>query len=384
MSAMNVSRRHFFLGSLALPAFAAKKPAPVRPNVVLLVTDNLPAWVLGSYGDKEIRTPNLDRLAQTGTRFQRHFAFVPAPAAGRASLLSGRIKGAGAGLDKVLGDAGYACAATNSAGAVKAIDGQAAGKPFFLTIDAGSLQPPYDGVPQKYRDLYAQTKFDSFSRDPMVPNAKVGKEMLVDVVGSLRKYAAALTHLDDEVQTILARLADRKLAENTLVIFTSSCGALLGRHGLWDAAEGSDPANMYEESVNTPMIWSWLGHVPAQSVRPELVSAYDFVPTICDLAGVDPPAGLCGRSYALLGTGKPLPKKEPWRVTIFATLANTGMARIDRYKAVIRDGGRGPGELYDLVTDPAEKSNQYEDPQFVTVRNQLSGALSAWTQKYGA
>ena len=71
---MSITRRHFFFGSLALPAFADKKAPPVRPNLVLLVADNLPAWVLGSYGNQEIRTPNLDRLAQMGSRFQRHFA----------------------------------------------------------------------------------------------------------------------------------------------------------------------------------------------------------------------------------------------------------------------------------------------------------------------
>jgi arylsulfatase A-like enzyme len=207
--------------------------------------------------------------------------------------------------------------------------------------------------------------------------------MLTDVVGSLRKYAAAVSALDDEAQSVLARLSQRKMLENTLIVFTSSCGALLGRHGLWDAGEASDPPNMYEESVNTPLIWSWVGHVPAQSVRPELIDGYDLVPTICDLAGAEPPSGnLCGRSYALLATGKPLPKKEPWRVTIFSTLGNTGMARIERYKTVVRDGGKGPGELYDLVTDPVEKSNQYDNPQFLTVRNQLSSALAAWTQKY--
>jgi arylsulfatase A-like enzyme len=386
---MSLSRRHFFFGSLALPAFADKKPAAAPPNLLLLVADNLPAWVLGSYGNKEIRTPNLDRLAQMGTRFQRHFACAPSPAPGRATLLSGRtgmqLKSGEAGLDKVLAAAGYACTATDGAGALHTLDSQAAGKPFFLTVNLGSLQPPYEGVAQKYRDLYTQTKFDTFSRDPLAPNSKGGKEMMGDVVGSLRKYAAAVTSMDDEVQAVMARLSERKLLESTLVVFTSSCGALLGRHGIWGGAGGSDPANMYEESVNTPLVWSWLGRVPAQSTRPELVSAYDFVPTFCELAGAErPSANLCGRSYVPMATGKPFPKKEPWRVTIFSALENTGMARIERYKVVVRDGGKGPGELYDLVTDPVEKVNQYDNPQFLTVRNQLSTAFAAWVQKYSA
>jgi arylsulfatase A-like enzyme len=380
---MTLSRRHFFFGSLALPAVAAdKKAAVVRPNLVMMVTDNLPAWVLGSYGNQEIRTPNLDRLAQMGTRFQRHFTGSPAPAPGRASLLSGQLKGTPAALEKALTAAGYTCSTTDTAGAVRAIDGAAAGKPFCVTVNLPGLQPPYEGIAQKYHEMYASIKFDSFSRDPLAQNARAGKEMMGDIVGSLRKYAAAVSSLDDDAQAVLARLSQRKLLESTLVVFTSTCGALLGRHGLWGAGEASDPVNMYEESVNTPMIWSWLGRVPAQMVRPELVSAFDFVPTLCDLVGAERPSeSLSGRSYALMATGKPLPKKEPWRVTIFAALQNTGMARIERYKVVIRDGGKGPNELYDLVTDPVEKSNQYDDPQFLTVRTQLSGALAAWSQK---
>src|SRR5213082_1393855 len=60
----------------------------------------------------------------------------------------------------------------------------------------------------------------------------------------------------------------------------------------------------------------------------EIVSAYDLVPTLADLLSIDPPSGnLCGRSYALLATGKPLPKTQRWQSTVFAHLGNTWMAR---------------------------------------------------------
>ena len=382
---MSLSRRQFFLGSLALPALAAKKPALERPNVLLLLADNVPAWVLGVYGNKEIRTPNLDRLALTGTRFRNHFVAAPAPEPGRASLLTGRtpMQPAAAGLDKILEPAGYACGTSDAPGAAKFLDSQSAGKPFFLTVNLSSPRPPYDGVAQKYRDLYASARFDDFSRDPAASNARLGKEMLADTVGSLRKYAAALTAMDDEAQTVMARLYGGKLGENTLVVFTSTCGALLGRHGLWAAGEASQPANMYEESVGTPMAWSWLGRIPAEAVRPELVGSCDFVPSICELAGAELPSGnWSGRSYAALATGKPLPKKRPWRTAVFAQLQETGMARIERYKVVER--AQGPGELYDLFTDAAERTNQYQTPEFVSVRDQLRGDLIAWKQKYSA
>src|SRR5213075_1669490 len=89
ISAMLLSRRHFFFGSLALPAIAAKKPAPDRPNILLLIANNVPQWVLGAYGNREIRTPNLDRLTRMGTKFLAHYVASPSPAPSRASMLTG-------------------------------------------------------------------------------------------------------------------------------------------------------------------------------------------------------------------------------------------------------------------------------------------------------
>ena len=111
---MNLSRRHFFFGSLALPALAAKKPLGEQPNILLVLVDGLPSWLLGCYGNKEIRTPKIDQLAQTGTRFLNHYAAAPLADPARASLLSGRtpmqLKASGdVTLEKLLGGIGYAC-----------------------------------------------------------------------------------------------------------------------------------------------------------------------------------------------------------------------------------------------------------------------------------
>ncbi len=393
---MLVSRRHFFFGSLALPALAAQKPAAVRPNVVLMLVDGLPSWVLGSYGNREILTPNLDRLAQMGTRFTNHSVCTPAAALSRATLLSGRTPmqlgdaanpsvGAGS-LGQALGGLGYVVHAADFGAAGQLVDRQAAGKPFFLTAGYPGLQPPHEGVAQKFHDLYAKTRFESLDVQPApASHARLGKEMLADTVGNLRQYAAAVSALDADVGALVQKLSERRLLDHTLIVFTSSCGALLGRHGLWGAGEASDPVNMYEEAVATPLLWSWPGRVPAQAVRPELVSTYDFVPALCDLLGAPPPAGnLCGRSYALLATGKPLPKKQPWRTTVFGHYQGTEMARIERYKLVVHDQGKGAGELYDRRQDPGEKINQYENQQFLTVRNALAESLSAWKSRYSA
>ena len=60
------------------------------------------------------------------------------------------------------------------------------------------------------------------------------------------------------------------------------------------------------------------------------------------------------------------------------------MARSERYKLIVRNDGNGPGELYDDKVDAREKLNQYENPQFMTVKAALQAELGKWKQKYSA
>jgi arylsulfatase A-like enzyme len=400
---MILSRRHFFFGSLALPALAAPKNTGDRPNILLILVDGLPAWMLGCYGSKDVHTPNIDRIAATGVRFRNHFAASPSAGPGRASLLTGRTAlqlGGGesipsdeVSLASILGGLGYGCLAADMGAAdavaaqtLKFIDEQAGSRPFFLTAGFTDLVPPYDGVAQKYRDLYAKAAFEScFPAPPPAPNARDGKEMLPDLLGSLRKVAAAITALDDRVGLLIARLRQRQLVDNTLVIFTSTCGSSYGRHGLWGSGDGSMPANMYEEAVLTPMILRWPVRLPPQTDRPESVSACDFVPTLCELTGATlPNRNLSGRSYLPLAEGKPLPPKQPWRNVVYSHLQETDLVRDSLYKLVLREGGKGPNELYDLQQDPREATNGYADPQYVTIRTPLTAELAKWRQRFSS
>ena len=91
-----VARRHFLLGGLAAPLAAQRRKtaapaAAQRPNILLILADDLAAWMVGCYGNKEIRTPNIDRLARSGTRFANHFVATPICSASRATLFTGRL-----------------------------------------------------------------------------------------------------------------------------------------------------------------------------------------------------------------------------------------------------------------------------------------------------
>lgn len=456
--------RRVFLGGAAAPLFAQKKTeAPRRPNIVLIVADDLAAWMLGCYGNKEIRTPNIDLLARTGTRFVNSYCVTPVCSASRATLFTGRLpwqhgiqdfltakpvdnppQGQTAPppsfqseimISDILAGEGYRCGYTGkwhmgddakpqhkydfwytmaggratyqdprmslngkiveekgyladliTARAFEFLDRQSADAPFFLTVSHFNPHVPYEGHPQKYYDMYAQTMFETIGWQPAAPNALREKEMLKDTVGNIRKAAAATTALDDQVGALFNKLRERQLLDNTLIVFTGDNGFLLGRHGLWSKGLASDPINMYEEVMQVPLIWSWLGKVPAENTRPELVSFYDFLPSLCEATGAPLPSGrnLCGRSYLPLASNKPLPKKDPWPRLLFGHYRNTAMVRDARYKAVIRNGGKGPNELYDLRSDPREAVNQYNNPQFLNVRDRLRRELDAWHKKYGA
>jgi arylsulfatase A-like enzyme len=189
--------------------------------------------------------------------------------------------------------------------------------------------------------------------------------------------------MDDNVGALTTRISQKQLLDRTLVVITSSCGSLLGRHGLWASGDASDPVNMYDESVRVPLVWCWPGRVPAQEERMELVSTYDLLPTLCDLVSAAVPSrNLCGRSYLPLATGRRLPKKQTWRNTVFGQYRDTAMARTERYNLVLRNDGKGPNELFDLPADPAEHADQIDNEQYISVKNTLSGELAQWKRQY--
>ncbi|MBK5294594.1 MAG: sulfatase-like hydrolase/transferase [Acidobacteriia bacterium] len=466
MSNISPITRRQALAALTAPAWAAPNASQKAasggkpPNILLILADDLAAWMLGCYGNKEIRTPNIDRLAGSGVRFHNHFVVTPICSASRATLFTGRVPrqhgihdfltanpvpqppqgqkeppASFAGetmISDLLAAKGYQCGYVgkwhmgNDANpghgyqhtytmgggssryqdpamflngkpvqekgyltelmtwqAAQFLDRQNGAKPFFLTVSYFNPHTPYDGHPQKYYDLYANTNFETIGWEPAAPHALREKNLLTDTVGNLRKCAASTTALDDQIPVLLQKLRQRGLADNTLVIFTGDNGFLLGRHGLWSKGLASDPINMYEEVMQVPMLMHWPGKLPVQATRPELVSYYDFLPTVCEAAGADVPASgnLYGRSYLPLAMGKPPEKKKPWPSYVFGHFRNTEMARDSRHKLVWRNNGAGPNELFDLRTDPMEKRNEYENPQFLTVRDRMAQQLAQWRKK---
>lgn len=456
---MEVTRRRLF-GSLAAPYLWQRRGAAVsRPNIVLVLADDLAAWMVGCYGNREIRTPNIDRLADAGTRMLHSFVCTPICSPSRATLFTGRtprqhgiydfltekpVSGPPQGqaatppsferevmISDLLAGAGYRCgyvgkwhmgndarpghgfgftatirgrkyqdpdlyvngSSVSAKGYLAEIltkyasdflDQHQRNVPFFLAVAHLNPHTPYDGHPQRYYDLYRDARFETFGIEPAAPNALRERNYLENPVPHIRRCAASVTALDDQVGVLHRKLVERGLFENTIFIFTSDNGFLLGRHGLWSKGHASNPINMFEEVMQVPMIWSWPGRIPVQAVRPELVSFYDFLPTLCEAAGVEPPRdrNLCGRSYLPLLTNRPLPPKQPWPDLVFGHFRYTEMARDKYYKLIVREPGTGPGEFYDIRKDPRERVNLFNDPGHSTVRARLENRLAEWREKY--
>jgi len=444
------SRRQFFIGAAA-PMVAAQRAAEPRPNILLIVADDLAAWMCGCYGSTEMRTPNIDLIARLGARFQYACATTPAGSPSRATLFTGRtpmqhgiedvLTGAPpasfAGevmISELLANQGYDCGYVGrwamggdqkpgrgygftytmadpegpyqdprmsrngevvaekgyltelaTQAALGFLDKQTPDKPFFLALGYPNPAQPYDGHPQKYYDLYANTTFETVGWELPAPNASLNQALLADSVGNLRKCAAGLSALDAQIPLLLSKLRARELWTNTLIVFTSDHGNLLGRHGLWGPGRASEPVNMYEEVVQVPLLVSWPGEVPVESTRPEIVGLYDVFPTLCQAAGLELPAGrnLCGHSFLNRIRGPRVPAGEPdWPTVVYSRYANTLMIRDRRFKLVDRNGGKGPNELYHLEKDPRERRNQYDNDSYLTVRDRLRAYGEEWIESY--
>jgi len=167
-------------------------------------------------------------------------------------------------------------------------------------------------------------------------------------------YYAFVTEIDDWVGKILDKLDELKLAENTLVVFVSDHGEMLGAHGM------RGKFNFYEESVRVPFLVRYPGKIkPAQTISAP-VSILNIFPTVLDYAGLKhiPTDG-----YSLRGVmeGSEAPKYDfavsewQWKNENVPSI----MIRTERWKLMTthRSGGRNVEVLYDLQSDPAEMNN---------------------------
>ncbi|NWF83135.1 MAG: sulfatase-like hydrolase/transferase [Bryobacteraceae bacterium] len=140
--------------------------------------------------------------------------------------------------------------------ATEFIGQQNAGTPFGLLVPFYAPYTPYDYQPKADRAPYNHSSFGCFPDLPRRPRQNKGLRAHHGNRASKQAYSALITALDRNVGRIFAKLEEKGLRQNTLVVFTADQGWNAGPHGLWGKGNGSVPFNMYEESIRVPLIWS--------------------------------------------------------------------------------------------------------------------------------
>ncbi len=188
-------------------------------------------------------------------------------------------------------------------------------------------------------------------------------------------YYGMLALIDHQVGRILSALQDQGLADNTIVIYTSDHGDLLGDHGLY--LKGPTP---YEGLLNVGAVVRGPG-VPAGKVVDRPVSTLDLAATFTELGGASLPEGAQSRSLWPLITRDDATRDVAyceWNVAA----SRVGVAlelrtvRTRTHKCTF-ELGSGAGELYDLVDDPQEMVNRFDDPAYAAVRRELEALMKA-------
>ena len=272
-------------------------------------------------------------------------------------------------------------------------------RPFFLVANFYDPHHPFV-APREYLDRYDPTTLprpiggpdDLLDRPPVLAEASrhsysgyargfttYTADEIQQIVAT---YYAMVTLVDDEVGRIMAALAELGLAEQTLVVFTSDHGELLGDHGL--LLKGP---MFYEGAIRVPLILRWPGVLPAGERRADPVEWLDLGATVLAAAGAPPLPGDQGQNLLPLAVGtRDAPRRgwalceyrnsgHPYDPPVHATMLLRG-----RHKIVVHHGAPASdrprtGELYDLETDPHELRNLWHDPVAASVRSELEQAL---------
>lgn len=469
--------RFIFLG-MAVSISASLGPAQerpedgsARPNIVFICTDDQGQWAVGANGNRDVQTPNMDRLHREGVSIPWAFVSTPVCSPSRAGLMTGlhsvqsgvtdwiepkdqihginpkfvtwpetlhaagyvtgyigkwhlgtqpwfhpRQNGFDYFMGLLVGGAEPISPTLEIHGIERRLTGaysvefvtddalhflrQNANVPFLLMLEFREPHTPYGPMPPADTARYA-------SFDPKVP----------DVPGidgerykrAIRDYYAAVSAVDRNIGRVLDLLDELGLARNTIVVFTSDNGYMIGHHGLWHKGNATifdragepmlkDPErrrpNMFDESIRVPLAIRWPAKIKPGSVFDGLFMQLDFYPTLLSLVGVpmpelpsNQPAQGIDYSAALLGkAGGPPP-----RDTVFCDydmtdgkFARMRMIRTREWKLVKHyEEVGGADELYDLKNDPAESRNLFSSPPDAGILDRLERDLVAWQKRVG-
>jgi arylsulfatase A-like enzyme len=404
---------------LALLAAGAEPRRDPGPNIVLFIIDDMGWSDLGCMGSAFYETPNVDRLAAGGMRFTHAYSACTVCSPTRASLMTGKYPATLRVTDWIAGhkrpfaklsvpdwtmhlplEETTLAEALKTAGYATALFGKwHLGGPDFapekhgFDVNAGGDhrgQPPSYFAPYnipsipggekgeyltdrltteavKFIEASKERPFFAYFPHYAIHNPVQAKPALVEKYRNKAKpdgphknpaYAAMIESVDESVGRILASLDQAKIADRTIVIFTSDNGGLIPNTAQPPLRAGKGSA--YEGGVRVPLLVRWPGAVKPGSVCETPVITPDLFATLVEAAGAKPPPGVEGESLApLLRQSGGLQRDAIfWHYPHYHPGAATpyGAVRAGDWRLVeFYEDGRL--ELYDLKADPGEKEN---------------------------
>ena len=199
----------------------------------------------------------------------------------------------------------------------------------------------------------------------------------------IKDYLATIRSVDDNIGRVLKYLKDNDLEQNTIVIYSSDQGFFLGEHGFFDKRF------MYEESLKMPFVIRYPGVIKSGTIVNDIISNIDFAPTLLDMAGVNVPENIQGKSF--FQNLKENTSKD-WRQSMYyhyyeypyyhRVQPHYGI-RDQRYKLIHFYYNIDVWEFYDLRNDPSEINNLIDNPSHASLINRLKTELYHLKKSYG-
>lgn len=407
--------------ALALQACTSQAQSSARrnkPNILMILVDDLGYGDLSSYGATDLRTPNIDKLIASGMRFDNFYANCPVCSPTRAALLTGRypdlvgvpgvirthiINNWGyldprvVLLPQLLKNAGYHTAIVGKWHLGLASPNKPNDRGFdhfhgflgdmmddyyshrrhgynYMRLDEKEIDPEGHAT-----DLFTQWSIDyirsrSKSDQPFflylaynAPHAPIQppqdyldkvKNRQKDITDKRAALVALIKHLDNAIGKVLAALKETALGDNTLVIFTSDNGGQLSlgaNNGPLRAGKG----DMYEGGIRVPACAAWPGKIKPGSSSDHVALTMDLFPTICDAAGARIEHQIDGKTILPTLLGESQPPEDRFLFWVRREGGNYAgqayyAARYGEFK-LLQNTPFEPLQLYNLKEDPKEE-----------------------------
>jgi arylsulfatase A-like enzyme len=243
--------------------------------------------------------------------------------------------------------------------------------------EVGRLNAPqranWDAAYQKVNDEF-KSKY---------PNMSEEDQMRWRYQRYMQDYLGTIQAVDENVGRVLDYLEENNLMENTIIVYTSDQGFYLGEHGWFDKRF------VYDESFKTPLLVAWPGRVAPGSRSTEMVQNLDFAQTFLEASGIQAPSDMQGESLIPLLTGE----NEKWTrdAVYYHYYEYPSVHMVKRHYAIVTQEYKlthyyfdtDEWELIDRIKDPQELKNEYENPAYAEIRQELHQRLEEMRLYYG-